>query len=83
MTQIFILTTNEGSDSQPKRVSLQDVATLLHQAQCPHQHTFTRGSFHLTEGTVWDNIVVVCDDCGAFLDPKTLGDFIQNDLDLS
>ena len=38
------------------------------QAQCLHNHTSTWGGFHLDAGEVWDDIIEVCDDCGAILD---------------
>ena len=37
------------------------------QAACPHLHISTYGSFHYTEGEVWDDLVDICDDCGANL----------------
>jgi hypothetical protein len=37
-------------------------------AQCPHRHTSFWGGFHLTAGNFWDDIIEICDDCGANLD---------------
>jgi hypothetical protein len=34
---------------------------------------------HFSAGDVWDDIEEVCDDCGANLDYRTLGDYIQDD----
>ena len=69
----------DGSGNEPKWVALEEFAKLLLQVVCPHQHTTYQGSMHFSVGDVWDNIQEVCDDCGAKLEPQTLGDFIQDD----
>jgi DnaJ-class molecular chaperone len=67
----------EGSGNEPKWISLDVFATLLHQAQCPHGHTSHHGSMHFSAGEVWDDIQEVCDDCGAKLEGRTLDEVIQ------
>ena len=51
-------------------VSLAELATLLKEIQCSHEHTSFQGGFHFTAGEVWDDITEVCDDCGANLDKQ-------------
>jgi len=68
----------DGSGTAPKWISLQEFATLLAQAQCPHQHTSFRGGLHFSAGDAWDDISEVCNDCGAVLDRQTLGDYIHD-----
>ena len=58
----------QGSGNQPRWVSLEEFATLLNQAQCPHEHASYHGGMHFSAGDVWDDIQEVCDDCGANLD---------------
>ena len=58
----------EGSGNQAGWITLEEFATLLRQAQCPHEHTSYQGSYHFTAGDVWDNVTEVCNDCGANLD---------------
>ncbi len=38
------------------------------QTHCLHVHTSFRGGFHFVAGVVWDDLIEVCDDCGANLD---------------
>ena len=57
-----------GSGGRTRWISLEQLAILLHACQCPHEHTSFQGGFHFTEGDVWDDIVEVCDDCGARLE---------------
>ena len=60
----------QGSGNQAKWVSLAELATLLKEIQCSHEHTSFQGGFHFTAGEVWDDITEVCDDCGANLDKQ-------------
>jgi hypothetical protein len=60
----------QGSGNQAKCVSLAELATLLKEIQCSHEHTSFQGGFHFTAGEVWDDITEVCDDCGANLDKQ-------------
>ena len=69
----------EGSGNQPRWISLQDFAELLHQVVCQHEHTTTQGGMHFSAGDVWDDIQQVCIECGADLDQLTLGDLIQDE----
>jgi hypothetical protein len=69
----------EGSGNAPKWISLDVFAKLLLQAQCPHKNTSYQGSMHYSAGEVWDDIEEVCIDCGANLESRTLGEFIQSD----
>jgi hypothetical protein len=50
----------QGSGNQAKCVSLAELATLLKEIQCPHEHTSLQGGFHFTAGDVWDDITEVC-----------------------
>ena len=68
----------EGSGLTAKWVSLQELAVLLAQAQCPHTHTSYRGRLRFSAGDVWDNLQEVCNDCGATLDRQTLADYIHD-----
>ena len=67
-----------GSGNQTQWVPLVELAKLLNPEQCPHQHTSFQGGMHFSAGDVWDDITEVCNDCGANLDRKTLGEFIQD-----
>ena len=49
-------------------VNLPRFATMLKTIKCPHKHTSFEGGYHSSNGDVWDDIVEVCDDCGAILD---------------
>ena len=69
----------EGTGERGKWVSLTDFLEMLNEAQCKHEHTSYQGSMHFSAGEVWDDIVEVCDDCGANLEHHTLGDFIQDE----
>ena len=60
----------QGSGNQAKWVSLAELAILLKEIQCSHEHTSLQGGFHFTAGDVWDDITEVCDDCGANLDKQ-------------
>ncbi len=60
----------QGSGNQAKCVSLAELAALLKEIQCSHEHTSYWGGFHFTAGEVWDDITEVCDDCGANLDKQ-------------
>lgn len=42
------------------------------QAQCQHIHTKMFGGFHFSAGEVWDDLTLVCLDCGANLDELPL-----------
>jgi hypothetical protein len=42
------------------------------QAKCPHLHTRMFGGFHFTAGEVWDDLTLICLDCGANLDELPL-----------
>jgi hypothetical protein len=42
------------------------------QAQCQHIHTEMFGGFHLTAGELWDDLRLVCRDCGSNLDELPL-----------
>lgn len=42
------------------------------QVQCPHLHTEMFGGFHFTAGEVWDDLTLVCLDCGVNLDELPL-----------
>ena len=57
----------QGSGNQTKWVTLKDFAEMLEAVKCQHEHVSSRGSFHFSAGDVWDDIVEVCDDCGAAL----------------
>jgi hypothetical protein len=57
----------EGSGLASKWVELPEFLLLLEQAKCSHQHTVSMGGFHLSEGTVWDDIREVCSACGEVL----------------
>ena len=63
----------QGSGQSPQWVTFQEFLTLLHQAQCPHQHTSLHGTVHFSASDVWDDIEEVCDECGANLDKLILG----------
>ena len=67
-----------GSGNEPKWISLDDFTKLLHQANCPHNHTSYQGSMRFSAGEVWDDIQEVCDDCGAKLEGQALDEFIQD-----
>lgn len=43
-----------------------------HKAQCQHIHTEMFGGFHFSAGDVWDDLTLVCLDCGANLDELPL-----------
>jgi hypothetical protein len=60
--------TCNGSGNEPKWVSLEDFAKLLQQVRCPHKHSSLYGSMRYVSGDVWDDLIEVCDDCGANLD---------------
>lgn len=38
------------------------------QHPCQHNHPCYFGSFHFTAGEVWDDIQLICTDCGQVLD---------------
>ena len=57
----------EGSGKACKWISLEEFAILLRQALCTHENAMLQGSHHFSAGDVWDDIVEVCDDCGAHL----------------
>ena len=57
----------QGSGNQTKWVTLTDFAEMLEAVKCQHEHVSNRGCFHFSAGDVWDDIVEVCDDCGAAL----------------
>src|SRR4030065_2624552 len=61
-----------GGGTLGKWVSLGEVAKLLKQELCKHNHTATQGSIHFSAGDVWDKLQEVCIGCGANLDQKTL-----------
>jgi len=42
------------------------------QQACSHEHTTMMGGFHFTGGVVWDDLTLVCLDCGANLDELPL-----------
>ncbi len=69
----------EGSGNLPRWINLDDFAKLLHQSECPHEHTSYQGNMHFSAGDVWDDIQEVCDDCGAKLDGRSLSEFIQDE----
>lgn len=58
----------EGTGKQPKWVSLSVLKEMLVQVQCPHAQTSYQGGMHFSVGDVWDDIIEVCNDCGAHLD---------------
>ena len=58
----------QGSGHCTQWVSLEQFSAMLANSQCPHEHTSFLGGYHFTEGDVWDDIVEVCDDCGARLE---------------
>jgi DnaJ-class molecular chaperone len=58
----------EGSGYEPQWVNIEDFAKLLHQAECPHEHTSMHGNIRFIAGDVWDDLTEVCDDCGVNLD---------------
>ncbi len=66
----------EGSGSTPKWVSPEEFATLLQQAQCPHEKTAFKGGFHFSDGDVWDDLVEYCIDCQANLDKQTASSLV-------
>jgi hypothetical protein len=41
-------------------------------AQCQHIHTEMFGGFHFTAGEIWDDLTLVCLDCGTNLDELPL-----------
>lgn len=43
-----------------------------HKALCQHIHTKMFGGFHFTAGEVWDDLTLICLDCGANLDELPL-----------
>jgi len=57
-----------GSGKQRQWILLEEFSKLLQIYKCPHEHTSFDGGYHFTQGDVWDDIVEVCDDCGANLD---------------
>ena len=61
----------EGSGRGTKWISLQDFIPLLKMASCPHEHNSFRGGHHFSAGEVWDDIVEVCNDCGANLEEQS------------
>jgi hypothetical protein len=58
----------QGSARQTLWIPLDEFVKLLEPVLCKHEHSSCRGRFHLSQGHVWDDIVEVCDDCGAVLD---------------
>ncbi|MFC2053482.1 hypothetical protein ACFLV7_04170 [Chloroflexota bacterium] len=62
----------QGSGNMVKWISMAELALMLEEttAHCPHSHTSLNGGFHFTEGDVWDNLIEVCNDCGANLDKQ-------------
>jgi hypothetical protein len=58
----------DGSGMQPRWVSLQDLAIMLQQSLCTHEHTSFQGNMRFSAGDVLDDIAEVCNDCGAHLD---------------
>ena len=58
----------QDSDCSTIWITLEQLISLLQAIQCPHTHTSFQGIYHFTEGDVWDDIVEVCDDCGARLE---------------
>jgi len=68
----------DGTGERGKWVSIADFITMLSQARCKHEHTSFQGGMHFSAGEVWDDIVEVCDDCGANLDKLTVGDYIDD-----
>ena len=67
-TQYYPCPECDGSGKQTRWISLEEFATLLTQAQCPHEHSSFHGGFHFSGGDFWDDIQEVCTDCGANLD---------------
>jgi hypothetical protein len=57
----------QGSGEAGKWVELPELALLLEQVKCRHEHVTTFGSFHLTGGEIWDDIRDICSDCGEVL----------------
>lgn len=68
----------DGSGQRTAWIPIETFARLLAQAACQHVHTSHNGGFHFSGGDVWDDLIEVCDDCGANLDRQTLGDFIDD-----
>ena len=53
--------------NQTRWVSLEEYTVLLEEARCKHPHISYQGNFHFTVGEAWDDLVEVCEDCGAVL----------------
>jgi len=62
----------EGTGESDRWISLMDFADLLVQTSCSHKHTSSHGGMHFDAGVVWDDIRVMCDDCGANLEEEVL-----------
>jgi hypothetical protein len=58
----------EGSGTQLKWISLDELLALLAQHQCQHAHIERCGGQHFDAGDVWDDIHEYCLDCGVALD---------------
>jgi hypothetical protein len=58
----------EGNGERPKWVSLVEFVDMLEQVQCRHARVSCQGSMRFSAGDVWDDIVEVCDGCGARLE---------------
>ena len=57
---------------------------LLHDIRiCEHEHTTTRGGRHFSAGEVWDDIEIVCIDCGKSLDAGDLSGPDPEPIDMS
>ena len=56
-----------GSGNQTRWISLEELSVMLQETSCPHTHISYHGNFRFTEAKPWDDLVEVCDDCGAVL----------------
>ena len=57
-----------GTGTQDRWIDLTEFASLLEDATCSYSHSALQGSYHFSDGEVWDDIIEVCRDCGANLD---------------
>lgn len=52
------------------------------QAKCPHLHTRMFGGFHFADGEVWDDLTLICLDCGANLDCLPIQESDDSNLEI-
>jgi hypothetical protein len=58
----------KGSGELDEWLTLDELANLLNNAACTHSQVDTRGGFHHSGGETWDDIEIVCSDCGEHVE---------------